>query len=88
MLDAHYTLCVFFKAMTLDEYLAAEKLTEAAFAGMVGISQPHVNRLRSGKGWPARELAEKIREATGGRVTPDDFLPPRAAPETPEAAVA
>jgi len=61
--------------MTLDQYLIAEKLTEAAFAAAVGVSQPHVNRLRGGKNWPRPALMVRIRTTTKGQVTPDDFLP-------------
>lgn len=63
--------------MTLHDYLVLTKLTEAAFAKSVGISQPHVGRLRGGKNWPSRDLMARIREVTNGAVTPDDFLPAR-----------
>lgn len=72
-----------FGGMTLHEYLTVEKtaagLTEAVFAKRIGISQAHVNRLRRGEGWPQKEVMERIRAATGGRVTPNDFLSPLAA---------
>jgi transcriptional regulator with XRE-family HTH domain len=61
--------------MTLHDYLVLTKTTEAAFADKVGISQPHVWRLRRGKSWPSRDLMARIREATNHAVTPDDFLP-------------
>ncbi|MGE0575415.1 MAG: helix-turn-helix domain-containing protein [Reyranella sp.] len=67
--------------MKLDTYLAEEGLTETRFAALVGISQPHVNRLRAGKAWPARDLVERIRAVTGGKVTADDFLTSPAQPE-------
>jgi transcriptional regulator with XRE-family HTH domain len=70
-------MCIIW-GMTLDEYLAAEKpngLTEAVFAARIGSSQPHVNRLRRGAN-PGFSLMERIKKATGGAVTPNDFLPP------------
>lgn len=72
--------------MTLDQYLAETKMTEKAFAQLVGLSQPHINRLRKGKGWPQREALERIRLHTGGKVTADDFLAPEASQDEGAAA--
>lgn len=65
--------------MTLDEYLTAEKLTETVFAAKVGISQPHVGRLRKGRVWPQKDLLARIMIVTEGKVTPNDFLSQRGA---------
>ena len=73
--------------MTLDSYLTGEGLTEAAFGVLVGLSQSQINRIRTGRSWPPRAVAERIREVTSGKVTPDDFLPPDHVPrETSEEA--
>lgn len=81
MLDCHMGR-MHIGAMTLHEYLAQEGITETVFGRLAGLSQSQVNRLRHGKSWPQRDVAERIKAATGGRVTPDDFLPSRE----PEAA--
>lgn len=81
MLDAHMN-DVHIWPMTLHEYLSHMGITETAFGHLAGISQSQVNRLRHGKSWPQRDVAERIKAATGGKVTPDDFLPARE----PEAA--
>lgn len=67
-------VCIY-GGMTLHDYLVLTKTTEAAFAAAVGVTQPHIWRLRSGKNWPSRRLMARIREETNGAVTPDDFLP-------------
>lgn len=58
---------------TLDQYLRDTGLTEAAFALQVKTSQAHVNRLRKG-GWPGKALSRRIKAASGGQVTANDFL--------------
>jgi transcriptional regulator with XRE-family HTH domain len=65
--------------MTLDEYLRAEGITETAFARKIGLSQPQVNRIRSSKSWPGREVMARIYKATDEKVKPDDFVPEVAA---------
>ncbi len=76
--------------MTLDQYLTAEKkngLTEAAFAGLAGISQPAVNRLRKGHSWAQRDVLERVCQATDWKVTPNDFVRPPANQAASEAAL-
>lgn len=58
--------------MTLDQYLAAKRLTETAFAGMVGANQATINRLKRGS-VPGAALMARIIEVTNGEVTPNDF---------------
>ena len=63
-------------AMTLDEYLAAQKsegVTETAFATLIGVDQSTVNRLRKG-GMPTRPVMERIFRETDGKVTGNDFF--------------
>ena len=67
--------------MTLHDYLVLTKTTEVAFAKAVGISQPHVWRLRRGKHWPSRDLMGRIFKETNGAVTADDFLTENEAAE-------
>lgn len=60
--------------MRLSDYFALDdKLTDAAFAGRVGMSQSQINRLRRGASSPDWETIEKIKGATDGQVTADDW---------------
>jgi transcriptional regulator with XRE-family HTH domain len=62
--------------MTLDQYLSAKKaggLREEDFAALVGCTQSHVNRLRHGVVEPSIALVHRIRRATDGAVTAEDF---------------
>lgn len=61
--------------MTLSDYIDASGLTDAAFGAEIGLSQGQVSKLRRGKHWPSRETISRIRAATNGAVTADDFLP-------------
>jgi len=76
--------------MTLDKWLTAAKdakgMTEEQFGASVGISQAQVNRLRNGKGPPSAGLIARIRDATDGMVTPNDWFPPAKAGAKEEAA--
>lgn len=60
--------------MKLSDYLAASGTTRAAFAEQVGVSQSLITQLCQDQVWPGRDVAARIVEATGGRVTPNDFL--------------
>jgi len=68
----------------LREWREARSLSAAAFAGMIESSSASVIRLEQGKQSPSFDLLKRIHEATGGAVTPNDFLPasePAAAAE-------
>jgi len=64
--------------MTLNEYLTESNLKEADFGRLVGLSQSAINRLRRGESWPPADTAAKIRAATDGKVTANDFMLPAA----------
>lgn len=58
--------------MTLDEYLkdnSPQKLAEDT-----GISEASLSRLRNDKQKPSLDTMQKLFEATGGKVTPNDWL--------------
>lgn len=60
--------------MRLSDYFSREdNLTDAAFAGRVGMSQSQINRLRRGESSPDWATIEKIKNATDGLVTADDW---------------
>jgi hypothetical protein len=61
--------------MTLDEYLRTNKLTSAEFAVLAGIpSKQTVHNYRHGIRFPNRINLRRIRQATNGEVTAEDFV--------------
>jgi transcriptional regulator with XRE-family HTH domain len=69
--------------MKLAHYLDEKSLNATAFAAAVGVEPSTVTRLLRGERTPSLALAARIRAATEGKVTADDFLP---APASTEAA--
>lgn len=59
----------------LSKFLA-DRGAKARFCEETGFSPGFVSDLCSDKAWPRREVWRKIRDATGGRVTPNDHLDP------------
>lgn len=74
--------------MKLAEWLSATGTKRSAFARQVGLSPASVTALcNDERAWISRETAERIAEATGHAVTPNDFLGlppliPRGSPVT------
>jgi transcriptional regulator with XRE-family HTH domain len=60
--------------MKLAEYLKDKGLTDQAFAGLIGRSRTSVSRLRRNETRPDWKTVERIHVASGGAVTPNDFL--------------
>ncbi|WP_376986152.1 3,4-dihydroxy-2-butanone-4-phosphate synthase [Bosea sp. R86505] len=61
--------------MKLDAWLTQNKIGRSAFARLVGLSPASVTALCNDQSaWISRESAERIAAATGGAVTPNDFL--------------
>ena len=61
--------------MKLVAWLAQNKISRSAFARQVGLSPASVTALCNDEtAWISRESAERIAAATGGSVTPNDFL--------------
>jgi len=61
--------------MKLDAWLKQNKIARSAFARQVGLSPASVTALCNDQSaWISRESAERIAAATGGSVTPNDFL--------------
>ncbi len=68
--------------MTLSEYLLRPGVTAAHLARQVGVSQSTIGRWADGSMDPSLGGLKRLHEATGGLVTPNDFLaraPERAA---------
>lgn len=72
--------------MRLDEYLAHNKIRRYRFAERVGTSRSTISGIILNGQWPSRDLAIRIRQETGGHVTPNDFLPPFEIAAPPSAA--
>ncbi|TCR70166.1 3,4-dihydroxy-2-butanone-4-phosphate synthase [Bosea sp. BK604] len=61
--------------MKLDTWLQQQGMARSAFARKVGLSPASVTALCNDQSaWISRESAERITAATGGAVTPNDFL--------------
>jgi len=62
----------------LGRYLETHGIARSVFAARVGASASAITALcKDPPGyWPSSGVALRIREATGGLVTPNDFLPP------------
>jgi transcriptional regulator with XRE-family HTH domain len=73
--------------MTLKEWLAEKEMSDAAFARLSGIGQRAlVQKYRHGRQFPSPENLLRIRKATKGKVTADDFVDEQTAPPAPELA--
>ena len=73
------------RLMKLDAYLEANGLTQEAFALQIKASQSQVSRLLGDKPSASLGLLARVKKATGGAVTADDFLVCRAKPEDGDA---
>lgn len=51
--------------MTLDEFMRAQGITDQALSEQIGVSRPHVTRIRNGKRRPSIDVAAKLEAATG-----------------------
>jgi predicted transcriptional regulator len=72
--------------MTLAEFLASKPMTEAAFAELIGVSQPTVHRYITRKRFPDRDTILRIEAVTEGTVRPADWYAPEAPVEKADAA--
>lgn len=61
--------------MTLSEYLRTEGQTCRQFAARLGCDAAQVNRWANGRRLPTLEMCLRIKVATGGLVSANDFLP-------------
>jgi len=66
--------------MKLAEYLKTAEGPDADFASSIGVSRQALHRYCSGERTPRPEVMVRIRDATKGAVTADDFLPASPAP--------
>ena len=60
--------------MKLDRYRAENKITLAALAKEVGVSEVAMSRYERGERTPRPTIMRAITAATGGAVTPNDFI--------------
>lgn len=67
--------------MNLRSFLSGSKMTDARFAEIVGASEAAVRKWKYGERTPRPEVMLRIRAATNGAVTADDFLPAASSEE-------
>jgi 3,4-dihydroxy 2-butanone 4-phosphate synthase / GTP cyclohydrolase II len=60
--------------MKLATYLARNGLSQKQFADQAGLSTGTVSLLVRDMVWLSRDAAQKIAEATAGKVTANDFV--------------
>jgi transcriptional regulator with XRE-family HTH domain len=60
--------------MNLKKYLEEKRMTYREFAEKLGIRPQYLQSIAYGKKKPSLELAVKIQELTGGKLTPKDLL--------------
>lgn len=64
--------------MTLTDYLAANGISYDAFGARLSVTGEAVRLWATGARYPSRKNMHAIVRETGGAVTPNDFLGPRA----------
>ena len=70
--------------MQLAAWLTAKEMSDAEFARLSGIGQRAlIHKYRHGRQFPSPENLLRIRQATGGKVTADDFVNQHTAPDPP-----
>lgn len=72
----------------LREHLNQARISQVAFADLIGVRQATVSRLCSGEQVPSLELAVRIERETKGAVPANSWVPepdsvPAPSPETP-----
>ncbi len=72
--------------MTLQEYLTSNNLKPSTFAVAASLAPSIVIRLLNGERKPSLATMQKIMVATGGLVTPNDYLSHEGNANEPEAA--
>ncbi len=72
--------------MRLADYMEKHGLSDDDLAGPFKVTRATVSRLRRGKMVPSFDLVVRIHEATGKKVTPNDFLDVAASAPDPERA--
>jgi transcriptional regulator with XRE-family HTH domain len=65
--------------MTISEFIAANSLTRAKFAKMIGVEEESVTRYMNGTRMPRRKQLDRILKVTNGAVTANDILQHEAA---------
>ena len=60
--------------MTLSDYMAETKITEAELGRRTGISQSTINRIRNGVGNHTVSVLRRVAAATDGMVTPNELF--------------
>ena len=59
--------------MDLNEYLEKKRMTQVAFASLIGVSKFHLNKIVHRVKTPSFKLLKKIDEVTEGLVSFKDF---------------
>lgn len=60
--------------MKLRDWRKKRNLTMAEAVDILGLSQPSISRIETGKQWPDKQTMQQIMDRTDGEVTPNDFV--------------
>lgn len=61
--------------MNLATYLESQKIKPAQFAALIGVPASTISRILRGDREPRLSTAQKISQATGGKVSLSDLVP-------------
>jgi len=61
--------------MKISDWLEAQEISDSDLAERIGVSRQALYRYKAGHRTPRPSIIHRIREATNGAVTADDFLP-------------
>ncbi len=60
--------------MRLKDWLSERRMTGSDFADLISVDKSNVSRWINGHVRPEWDVIKRIKDATGGAVTADDFL--------------
>lgn len=60
--------------MRLNEWMNAGSISDEALAARLEVDRTTISRIRRGTRMPSPEMMRKIRDATNGSVTANDFV--------------
>jgi DNA-binding transcriptional regulator YdaS (Cro superfamily) len=61
--------------MKLSKYLAKKKMSQKAFADIVGVTESCISRINNGNRAGTVDTLSRIKVATKGKVTYNDMIP-------------
>lgn len=60
--------------MKLADWLEKNDMQRKVFAEKIGVNPSYITLICNSDSWPSRDIMKRIKKATKGEVTPNDFL--------------